>query len=64
MDRDVLLVLHGFLSLTEAQKLELIKQINNYNDSSDKSTFARDIGGKVKSIDLGPLSSGCKCCGR
>lgn len=64
MDRDVLLVLQGFLNLTEDEKAELIKQINSYYNTDDKATFRRDIGGKVKSVDLGPLSGGCKCCGR
>lgn len=64
MDKDVLLVLQGFLNLTEEQKTELIRQINTYYNTDDKATFRRDIGGKVKSVDLGPLSGGCKCCGR
>ncbi len=64
MDRDVLLVLQGFLNLSEDQKAELIRQINQYYNTDDKATFRRDIGGKVKSVDLGPLSGGCKCCGR
>lgn len=64
MNRDVLLVLQGFMNLSEMEKAELIRQINNYNNSNDKATFKRDIGDKVKSVDLGPLSGGCKCCGR
>ena len=64
MDKDVLLVLQGFLNLTEEQKTELIRQINTYYNTDDKVSFRRDIGGKVKSVDLGPLSGGCKCCGR
>lgn len=64
MNKDVLLVLQGYLNLSEADKAELIRQLNNYNSSNDKATFKRDIGGKVKSVDLGPLSSGCTCCGR
>lgn len=64
MNRDVLLVLQGFLNLSDVDKVELIRQLNAYQQSLDKATFKRDIGGKVKSIDLGPLSGGCKCCGR
>lgn len=64
MDRDVLLVLQGFLNLSEEQKTDLIREINRYYNTDDKVTFRRDIGGKVKSVDLGPLSGGCKCCGR
>jgi len=64
MNKDVLLVLQGFMNLSEAEKAELIRQINSYNNSNDKATFRRDIGDKVKSVDLGPLSGGCKCCGR
>lgn len=64
MNRDVLLVLQGFLNLSDADKAELIRQLNAYQQSQDKASFKRDIGGKVKSVDLGPLSGGCKCCGR
>lgn len=64
MNKNVLLVLQGFLNLSEDEKAELIKQINDYYNTNDKATFKRDIGDKVKSVDLGPLSGGCKCCGR
>lgn len=64
MNKDVLLVLQGFLNLSEADKAELIKQLNDYQRSNDKASFKREIGGRVKSVDLGPLSGGCKCCGR
>jgi hypothetical protein len=65
MNNNVLLVLQGFLNLTDSEKEELVKQINKYNQTYGKAEFKRDIGDKVKSVHLGPLGSGtCKCCGR
>jgi hypothetical protein len=65
MSDNVLLVLQGFLDLTDSEKAELIRQINQYNNqATDKAVFKKDIGDKVKSVDLGPLSKTCKLCGR
>lgn len=64
MNDNVLLVLQGFLNLTDDERAELIRQITRYNQTYDKGEFRRDIGERVKSVDLGPLSNTCKCCGR
>jgi len=64
MNNDVLIVLNGFLNLSEKDQAEFIDQLREFTTSRDKATFKRDIGGMVRSVDLGPMGSSCKCCGR
>lgn len=60
------LVLEGFIKLTNAEKEELIRQINDYNKKSSygQESFKESVQKSLDSIVLGPLGSKCPCCGR
>jgi hypothetical protein len=55
------LVLKGFLELSDAERRDLIREMNEVIELSEvrKSARKRDI-----SMELGPVSHGCPCCGR
>lgn len=58
-------VFNGWLNLTDSEKKEVLKEIENYIDVSDFSK--RLIIEKYKKradIITGPLGSTCPCCGR
>ena len=56
-------VLHGFLELTSNEKEDFIKEIENWSELSfsEKKDFQKSI---EESVDVGPISSTCPCCGR
>ena len=64
MTDDANIVFHGFLNLTNLEKLELVNAINEYFDATDKEPIraARD----AEFQKVGPINTGktCKCCGR
>lgn len=64
MDTQTDQVFRGFLGLTQTQKQELIKAINDYY--KETVTVQKQLEERyLKRFDLGPLSSNvCKCCGR
>lgn len=55
------LVLKGYLELNEHERNDLIKELNKTIDlsSSQKSRKFGEI-----SMELGPVTRGCPCCGR
>lgn len=62
------LVLNGFLQLSDAEKAEVVREINRYynGDSSDRATFAQENLKATKRL-LGPTGTGssdgvCSCC--
>lgn len=56
-------VLNGYAELSESEKEWVKIQINQYDRSSalEKSATKRSI---QESVVLGPLETGCPCCGR
>ena len=63
MNENVTVVFHGFLSLTNLEKLKLVESINEYFDTLDREPI-RDANEKA----FGELNMGsgktCNCCGR
>lgn len=61
MNNKTRLVLKGYLALSPQEQAELIRELNRTIDLSqiEKSTKSRRI-----SMELGPVSGGCPCCGR
>ena len=60
MTDDAAVVFHGFLSLPNLEKLEIIEAINEYFDSNDREPIRAANDERFASIELGE----CKCCGR
>lgn len=65
MNKKVELVYKGFLTLSAAERDELIKAINTYINSTYKERSDLEEVYKTRRITLGPLPSDtCPCCGR
>ncbi len=69
MEPDVDSLILIFDRLSDSQKREAIRRLNEYLDGSPitKSRIVRESGQRnvVKRMDVGPTSSGtCVCCGR
>jgi L-asparaginase II len=65
MNERVRLVLNGFIQLSAADKNALIDDLNGYvkaNESLQKSI--REDVAKGTRVTLGPVGTGCPCCGR
>lgn len=56
-------VMRGFLGLTDTEKINILKEINNYQSSGPytRQTIETDI--RYKS-SVGPKNTICDCCGR
>ena len=66
MTDKVKIVLNGYAHLSESEKTEFIREINDYINKSDfqKGQLNEKLSGEVKRV-LGPTSSAiCSCCGR
>jgi hypothetical protein len=68
MTSKVAKVLRGFVELTDAERSELIEEINKYQrgDRTLRETIKRNAGDAVKgsTVNFGPVPGGCPCCGR
>jgi hypothetical protein len=68
MDREVALVVRGFLRLTSAQRSEFVDYVNAYNQgtAADQDRITREsVLKSAQRMDVGPTSSGfCPCCGK
>jgi hypothetical protein len=64
MSEDVTVVFHGFLNLTNLEKLRLVESINEYFDSMEREPI-RDANEKAfATLGIGNSDKKCKCCGR
>jgi len=56
-------VLNGFIELSDEEKQEFINELQKWSnlDFSERRRYNESI---QKSVDLGPLSSSCPCCGK
>jgi hypothetical protein len=63
-EENVTIVFHGFLNLTNLEKLKLTEEINNYLDSMEREPIRAAAEEKFKQIELGANGKICKCCGR
>lgn len=64
MEENVTIVFHGFLNLTNLEKLKLTEEINNYLDSMNREPIRAEWEEKFKKIDLSASDKKCKCCGK
>lgn len=65
MNRNTQLVYRGFLQLNEEEKRQFIEEINKFfqKDHQGRQFEISEIS-KNERIVLGPLSTGCPCCGK
>ena len=64
MEENITVVFHGFLNLTNLEKLKLTEEINNYFDSMNREPIRAEWEENFKKIDLNEVGKSCKCCGR
>ena len=64
MTDDVTVVFHGFLSLTNLEKLEMVNAINEYFDSTNREAVRAAHDAEFEELDLPATGKVCKCCGR
>ena len=70
MSPKVAKVLKGFHALSDAERSELITEINKYQQAttSIREALRSDISEQVRksqaSVNFGPAPGGCPCCGR
>lgn len=64
MEENITIVFHGFLNLTNLEKLKLTEEINNYFDSNDREPIRADNEAKFQSLDFNAPDKKCKCCGK
>ena len=64
MTDDVTVVFHGFLNLTNLEKLEMVNSINEYFDSTNREAVRAARDAEFEKLDLPATSKVCKCCGR
>ncbi|MDF2532199.1 MAG: hypothetical protein K0Q65_1780 [Clostridia bacterium] len=65
MKEKVKVVIKGFINLTQEERQEFIAEVNKFinGTSMEKTAFQKSLN-ESYSIDLGPTSGGCPCCGK
>lgn len=64
MSDDVTIVFHGFLNLTNLEKLKLVESINEYFDSMEREPIRDENEKLFAGLKVGEGAMKCKCCGR
>ena len=64
MEENIALVFHGFLNLTNLEKLKFVEEINNYFDSNNREPIRKDNAEQFQKIETNAANWKCKCCGR
>ena len=64
MNEDVTVVFHGFLSLTNLEKLKLVESINEYFDSMKREPIREANEKAFAELGIGSTGPACRCCGR
>lgn len=64
MSEDVTVVFHGFLNLTNLEKLKLVESINEYFDSMEREPIRTANDASFAELNVGKGERKCKCCGR
>jgi hypothetical protein len=63
-EENVTLVFHGFLNLTNLEKLKLTEKINNYFDSMNREPIRAENEEKFQKLKLDAVGKICQCCGK
>lgn len=64
MNENITLIFHGFLNLTNLEKLKFVEEINNYFDSNNREPIRAENETNFKSLNLEAADFRCKCCGK
>lgn len=64
LDRDVILVLHGFFALPNREKMKVVEAMNEYFDSTEKERIRAEHDQRFESLGVTGKDIECKCCGR
>ncbi len=70
MNQKVLMVLKGFHELSTDEKVQLIAEINKYQQGSPsvriglESGFYESVRKSQAAVNFGPAPGSCPCCGR
>ena len=64
MTDDAIIVFHGFLGLTNLEKLELVNAINEYFDATDKEPIRAARDAEFEKVNIAKTDKTCKCCGK
>ena len=64
LDRDALIVLHGFLALPNRDKMKVVEAMNEYFDSTAKDEIRADYDAQFEMLRVTEGGLECKCCGR
>ncbi|MDQ3130444.1 MAG: hypothetical protein M3Q99_06755 [Acidobacteriota bacterium] len=64
MEENITLVFHGFLNVTNLEKLKLTEEINNYFDSMNREPIREENETKFRKLSFDAPGKVCKCCGR
>jgi hypothetical protein len=64
MNENVIVVFHGFLNLTNLEKLKLVESINEYFDSMEREPIREANEKAFAELKIGSGGKTCLCCGR
>jgi len=64
MEENITVVFHGFLNLTNLEKLKMVGMMNDYFDSNNREPIREANETKFKSLELNSAGRICKCCGK
>ncbi|MGD9627959.1 MAG: hypothetical protein AB7V18_01800 [Pyrinomonadaceae bacterium] len=65
MNKDAVMVLHGFFSLPNLDKLEVVNAVNEYFDAvSEREAIRRRFDDQFAELNVIGNGVECKCCGR
>lgn len=64
MDRDAIIVLHGFLALPNREKKKVVDSMNEYFDSNEKDRIRAVYDEQFERLGVIENKIECKCCGR
>lgn len=63
-EENVTIVFHGFLNLSNLEKLKLTEKINEYLDSINREPLREKAEAEFRAINLEAGGKICQCCGR
>ena len=64
LSENVTVVFHGFLNLANLEKLQMVEEINDYFDSTNREPIRAENELNFANVDLVAKGNVCKCCGR